>query len=377
MMKNIKIPVILILLLILEGCITKFIPDVYEDQELIVVEGLVTDQPGVNTVKISKSLPFGRKSAAKPVKGCIVRISDDNGNYYTLAESVPGTYSTNPAIFRGEVGRKYTLHIKTNDPSFANYSYTSLPMEMKPVPPIDSVFFEKRVLKEKDEDSPGEEGCQVYLNTFDPDSKCKYYRWSYTETWEFRLPYSVQNRVCWISNNSSEIHIKNTNFLSEDRINRYPLIFISNETDRLKFRYSLLIDQYSLNDDEFSYWEKMKNVSQEVGSLYDVTPGSIPSNIFCIEDPGQKALGYFSVSARSSKRFFIKDNFLGIVNLYGACASDTVPGPASRPIPGLGSTVWVIEDHTDEESPFRVLTETKGCADCTVRGTNVKPDFWK
>jgi hypothetical protein len=26
--------------------------------------------------------------------------------------------------------------------------------------------------------------------------------------------------------------------------------------------------------------------------------------------------------------------------------------------------------------PERVITTTKGCADCTVRGTIIEPDFW-
>jgi len=26
--------------------------------------------------------------------------------------------------------------------------------------------------------------------------------------------------------------------------------------------------------------------------------------------------------------------------------------------------------------PYRVLTDNRNCADCTARGTNVKPDYW-
>jgi hypothetical protein len=44
-------------------------------------------------------------------------------------------------------------------------------------------------------------------------------------------------------------------------------------------------------------------------------PSSIPSNISCIDDPNEKVLGYFSVSARSSKKIFIKDIFSGLIDL--------------------------------------------------------------
>jgi hypothetical protein len=171
------------------------------------------------------------------------------------------------------------------------------------VPAIDSLFYEKVTIKEKTEISGPKEGCQVYLNTHDSYGICSFYRWDYTETWEFRIPYYMANRICWITNNSNNITIKNTSVLAQDRITRLPLHFISNETDRLSVRYSILVNQYSINEDEYTYWEKLQNISEEVGSLYDITPSTIPGNIFCVEDPGEYVLGYFSVSAKTSRKF--------------------------------------------------------------------------
>jgi len=362
------------LILLINSCIVQFIPEIDEDKELLVVEGLITDQPEAYSVKLSKSLPLGRKNVAKPVKGCIVKISDDLDQVYTLKESVPGTYVTDPIKFKGKIGRKYTLHISTNTTNY-NLNYESLPMEMKPVPEIDSLYYEKKTIKEKDDISQAVEGCQVYLNTHDPANNCKFYRWEYSETWEFRLPYDVTNNKCWLSDNSDRINVKNTSVFEEDRINRYPLNFISNVTDRLKVKYSMLVNQYSLNEDEYMYWEKLQNVSEHVGGLYDITPAAIPSNIYCIDDPNDKVLGYFSVSAVTSKRIFIKDYFSGLINLYNECISDTIPGGA--PIPNLDISVWVIETINNTMPPARVITDNRGCADCTVRGTNKEPVFWK
>ncbi|MCX6321002.1 MAG: DUF4249 domain-containing protein [Bacteroidia bacterium] len=375
-MKNIQQIILFSFLLLLNSCIVQFIPETDEDKELLVVEGLITDQPGANTVKLSKSLPLGRKYVAKPLKGCIVKISDDLGNTYSLKETVAGTYVTDPAKFQGIIGRWYTLHINTNI-AYNNLNYESFPMELRPVPPIDSIYYEKKIIKEKDVGSQAVEGCQIYLNTHDPANYCKFYRWEYSETWEFRLPYTpytVPNNVCWISNNSDRINIKSTSVLEEDRINRYPLNFISNMTDRLNVKYSILVNQYSLNEDEYLYWEKLQNISEQVGGLYDIIPAAIPSNIWCIEDLNEKVLGYFSVSASSSKRIFIKDHFSGLINLYTDCPADTIVG--SGPIPNLNISVWVIIDNPLPPPPTRVITYNKGCADCSVRGTTKKPIFW-
>jgi len=219
--------------------------------------------------------------------------------------------------------------------------------------------------------------CQVYLNTTDPDGICKHFRWDFSETWMFRLPYDVPNRICWISNNSNSIFIKNTSVLSEDRIEKWPVNYISAKTDRLSKRYSLLVNQYSLNEDEYNYWEKLQNVTENVGSLYDITPVSIPGNIYCIEDPSEQVLGYFSVSAKTSKRIFIEDYFAGLVYLYNQCPSDTVFGRGPEP-EGLGVSYWLIIDNSlDFLNPYKVYTIYKDCADCTSRGTTEEPSFWR
>jgi hypothetical protein len=221
-----------------------------------------------------------------------------------------------------------------------------------------------------------QEGCQIYLNTADPDGLCKFYRWDFTETWEILLPYDVTNHRCWITEKSKSVKIKSTSALTEDRIDQYPINFVTNETDRLKIKYSMEINQYSVSEDEFGYWKRLQNISEDVGGLYDLIPSSITGNVFCIEDPGQRVLGYFSVSAKSSKRVFITDNFAGLPDLYARCAADTVP--LETVVDGLNENVWIIitRGPPAPKPYYLVLTKNKGCADCTVRGTNIKPLFW-
>lgn len=359
----------------ISGCITPFLPETDEDPNLMVVEGLITDQPEVNMVKLSRSMPLGKTAKLRPLKGCIVSITDDVGNLFYLNESnTAGTYLTDTSIFRGVVGRKYTLHINTNNATDSHYTYESLPIEMRAVPPIDTLYYEKVVIHEKDENHQLQEGSQVYLNAYDRKGECRFYRWSYIETWKFQLPYSVPNQTCWITSNSSDINIKNTSILSEDRVTRLPVKFISNETDRLAVRYSILVNQFSVGEDEFSYWDKLQNISEDVGGLYDIVPSSIPGNIFCIEDPGEQVLGYFSVSAKSSKRIYIDENFRGLVNPYLECPSDTIFN--NNQIPGLNTFAWVIIDQSYAQPPYKIITNIKSCADCTIRGTTTRPDFW-
>ena len=245
---------------------------------------------------------------------------------------------------------------------------------MIPVPPIDTIFFEKRDFTYENLQV---EGCQVYLETNDPVDLCKFYRWDYKETWEYRLPFNVKNKTCWTSEKSSDIMIKNTSLFSKNMISRYPVKLITNPVDRLEIKYCILINQYSLNEDEYFFWEKLQNSFRMAGGLYDITPSTIPGNIYCREDKLEKVLGYFSVSAVTSKRIFIKENFTGRNGLYELCLPDsTMLTNLPDTINGLNVKLWVLYDYSDSVPPSVILTNKRYCGDCTSKGTNIKPSFW-
>jgi len=362
--------ILLILFLALSAaCTNQFYPDIEENQEGLVVDGMITDQNRVNIIKLSRSLPVGKPLVPKPVKGAVVTVTDEKGNVHTLKEFPAGTYSTDSLKFRGSAGGKYALGIRIN-----NVIYETDFIEMKPVPPVDSLYYEKVVINASDDINDVDEGCKIYLDSRDPSGKCLFFRWDYTETWEYRIPYPVINRICWVSGRSKEVLVKNTSVYSQARVTKYPLLFISNNTDKLKVKYSVLVNQYSLTEQEFDFWEKVENISENVGNLYDITPVAIAGNIRCTTNPGELVQGYFRVSAVTQKRLFIREEFLGQPTFYSYCATDTVYG--SLPDEGLNKTYWVIEDNANEVPAWWVVTEYRECADCTTEGTKVKPPFW-
>ena len=67
-----KILLFSLLLLIINSCITQFFPETNDDKNILVVEGLITDQPEINTIKLSTSMPLGDSKAKKPLSGCYV-----------------------------------------------------------------------------------------------------------------------------------------------------------------------------------------------------------------------------------------------------------------------------------------------------------------
>lgn len=360
-----------ILLSVISGCTMEFVPDSDVISETLVVEGMITDQDRVNRIRLSLSQPIGQMLNKKvPVTGAVVSITDDDGTVTSLTESPPGTYCTDSVQFRGLVGASYSLRVL-----LGGREYETDFMEMKPVPPIDSLYYEKVLINDAKDTINIDEGARIYADTHDPTGKCLFYRWDYSETWEYRIPYAVTKRVCYITERSDQILIKNTSPYSQAKVTRFPVTYINHETDRLKERYTILLRQYSLNEQEYNFWERVSDVSQDVGNLYDLTPSAIPGNIRSCSDPDETVLGYFSVSAVSEKRLFIKDHFYGLPHFFTYCATDTLGG--TLPSTGFETDYWVIEDFSDEIPPFWIITTYKECADCTIRGTSEMPTFWR
>ena len=366
--------VLLVLLILSAGCIEEFVPSTTEKQSLLIVEGLITDQFERYEIKLSRSQPLGLAYQEVPVTGAQVTVVNDLGRNYYFSEKYPGIYRSDSTVFRGETGRKYSVHINAPDTLGLYSYYESVPAELKTVPPIDSLYYEKINVRKEDDISGGIDNCQISLSTHDDSGNCKYFRWDFTETWEFHLRWDLPNYTCWLTENSRKILIKNTTGLSSDNIVGFPLNYIPETTDRLEVKYSLLANQYSVSQDEYAYWEKLKRFTEDVGGLYDMTPSNVPGNIFCITRPEEQVLGYFSVSAKTSRRIFIKDYFAGQINYWKDCAMETIYDPGY--IPGIGAWLWILEKNDFARPPYIILTSQEVCADCTIRGSSLKPDFW-
>ena len=171
--------------------------------------------------------------------------------------------------------------------------------------------------------------------------------------------------------------VNNTSALTEDRVSKFPLNFVTTETDRLQVKYSILVRQLSLSQDEYNYWDKLKRITQDVGGLYDVVPMSVESNINCIDKLDEKVLGYFSVSSVTTRRLFVKNVLRDFPNFYRTCPSDTVP--VSQQIPNLNVFNFIIvrlNDFPPTFGTFYVLTNKKECADCSLSGSKIMPTFW-
>jgi hypothetical protein len=126
--------------------------------DYVVVEGMITDDPGPYSVTISKAVAYSNDLMLynyNPEKetGAAVTIKSDKGEEAILyeKEGKPGTYETRAEDLTGEIGHKYWLSIRTKKGDEYE-SYPSLLSGKPDIPNLHAVAAEKKVL---DESVPG------------------------------------------------------------------------------------------------------------------------------------------------------------------------------------------------------------------------------
>lgn len=368
--------------MLFSSCIEQYKPDISKYEEILVVDGKLTNLPGPYTVRLSKSYKF-EENKGLPVSGAQLEIIDNTGLEIELKETEKGTYITSDSAFRGEVGKSYKLQIKENDQVYES----SFELLKEPIP-VDSIYWE--YIKSEN----GEYGIQLLLNTHDPKNKTRYYGWDYVETWKFAVPVDYPDhpdrRECYKSSANYFFNIATTINRYEDVLERQPLQFIGENINKLHIRYSIQVVQYVYNEQSYKYIKDLISVNQNQGTLFDPIPYSLKGNIRNLSNETLPVLGYFMVAGASERRIFIDKKELpkeyNTNNGFGDCAMEALLTSLayehdlrqdrkvdSMMRKGYDILIKIIER---SEGKIHLFLARPRCYDCTMTGTNIKPDFW-
>ncbi len=358
------------------GCREPFSPEIERYENILVIDGLITDQEGPQLVKLTRSYAFD-ESIPQAEEGAVVLILDQQESIHTLTEEQPGIYQSEPSLI-GETGNSYKLVVSTAD----GETYESEWVLLRDVPEIDSISY---ALEERPTSDPDYSvyGMQVRVNTHDETNQTRYYRWEWQETWEFITPikssFYLDEERCWRSARSSLISIGTTEHLSQDLIKEYPLFFISTENNKLRIRYSALVSQYSLSQEAYSYWKNLQDITQNTGTLFDPTPAMVTGNMFNTDDSEKPVLGIFQASALTQKRIFIdRDELPGSLNIpsgFSTCSFYDLTDPTD--IEYYSSHGFPLaEIYYDGSTEHRIYANSEMCFRCTLSGSNKKPIYW-
>ena len=369
------------LIFLLAQCKEEYIPNVEESNvRLLVVEGYINSGSGQTTFHLSRVADLA-DTIFIPELAAEVDIQSDNGSMVSLTDHGSGEYSTPQLILDNNA--KYRVYIRTNN----GKEYASDYSEVKHTPVIDSITWQKEI-----------DGVQIYVNNHGSPNDTSYYRWTYSETWEFHsayvsnldyvldpntnAPIDLMNRVdpeaiykCWKTQESTNIILGSTEKLNENRV-FLPVRFIEPLAEELSVRYYIEVSQYALSHDAFLFYQRLKRNTEQIGTLFDPQPSQLPTNIHSLRDSTEEVVGFVEITDLQQGHKFISNDEVKPWVPPVACSQIVA---ANTP-----SELQVTSANNLPLSPLtylgpKIATYTaaaRECVDCTLRGTNIKPAFW-
>ncbi len=260
--KNFRGFLAVIIALSLSSCEEIIDPDLSKADPVVVIEGSVSDQSEVHTVKVSKTINFDQSNSFNGVAGAKVTVYSSNSQTYAFTESSTGVYKS--PRFRGVAGINYILEVITGGKTYKASSL--MPTAVKP----DSITFKKL--------------------TFFGNSKV-YPAVYYTD------PAKVQNQYRYIVKVNGLFTAEQ---VSEDRFNdgNATSDLITFDGDGIKTGDKVDVEIQCIDRNVFKYYFAISQIGGNGGP--PVAPSNPDSNL----DNG--ALGIFSANTRSAYTMTLK-----------------------------------------------------------------------
>lgn len=257
----------LLLSLLIASCQDVVNLDLPDGDVLLVVDGMITNQPGEKQVLLATTANYFNNTETPRVTGALVVLYSEAGPVDTLTEKEPGVYITEHV---GKVGSTYHIYIRTN----AGEEYESVPELLQSVPEIDSIYSEFQ-----EESAFVEEGYYVKIDTYEPLGVGNYYRWrQYTNDEYKNTPFDLL-------------------YASDEFVDGNPIIGIEMNIEPLEIGDHFRIEQLSISKRAFEFLTQLQQQTAFVGSLFDSPPSALKGNIIRLDKANVQALGYFGVSA--------------------------------------------------------------------------------
>ncbi len=339
----------------------------------LVVEGNINVGQDSTIITLTRSVPVtDTTKALVPETGAAIAVETDAGRTFPLVEIGNGAYAV-ANIQQGAASEKYRLNITTAN----NRQYLSSYVEFKKTPPIDSVSWEQH-----------DDGVHIYVNTHDDQNKSLYYKWNFTEVWEYHAAFKssivyvngfevvrpVQVQFCWQTVASTAVIMQNTNNLAQDVVYKKQLVFIPTSDHKLGVLYTMLVSQNVLTKEGFDYWTGLSKNSEQLGSIFDAQPSQLAGNLRCVTDPTEPVVGFITATTTEQHRLWIKhpevNNWKYPLGRFTACDTLHLDRPGVQNL--VMANIYAGVD--DEVPPYATSID---CVDCTLQGgVNVKPAFW-
>lgn len=324
--------VFILLVAVAYTCVDPIEFEAAEEVGVLVVDGFIGTGIASSQVKLQRTDILGKR-VFPPVTGARILIFDDQGKSEQYEEIEPGNYQLPGSSVWGQVGQTYFIEIELSNGT----KYQSKTEKILPAPAIDNLTFD--VSTEFISTNEIREFEQLVFNLYvngtlsgDPEQTFL--------QWQIEHVYAISEIVCSPLSAPKTCYIRppinpNDLFLL-DGSQLAPGARFSDQLARVVINEafgqsaSFYVTQRAITERAFQYWSDVDQVVNNVGSIFDAPPASIPGNIVCLDDPTEPVLGYFSAYDQTKKLALIRSPDLGQYAQQPLCG---LPGLAPTPLP--------------------------------------------
>jgi hypothetical protein len=247
--------------------------DLDQTPSQIVIEGLVTNKPGYQRVKITRSVDFYGTGKTPRVTDAVVTVKDDLGETVTFFHN-PNNHADSAGIyipitpFTGQIGRIYTLTVNVDGEVFEATD------ELFSVAPMDSLNYQ---VNEDEEEDPNEEGkiYELLMYMREPQDQENFYLFKFYRN----------DSLTYYS--ETDIYTSDDELLAEELEGvPSPVYYGLNDTS--------MVEIYSVSRVGYVYYGDLSTILNTDGGMFGPIPASPRTNL------SNGALGFFQVSAVNS-----------------------------------------------------------------------------
>lgn len=316
----------LIIIFGITSCLDPFSFERVDKDPSIIIDGSIRNNDGPHLLTISNVLSFGDKFI-DPIEGALVTLIGPEGNIQ-FEEDSPGRHIIRKGIVTGEPGKLYSIQIEMPNGDMIESIPEIMPEPIKMLR-AHSKFVRLQVLTRSG--LPRRENAvevSIDANFPDPLAETPYYiRYGIEE--DFSYPEQScgglhQPKTCYVNTPSftNDFTLLTSETLGRTQVESLVVLEKGDlNPSHYRGKHYFTVSQLSISKSAFQYWERLKEVINQDGTVFDRPPARVLGNLYNQSSNEIPVLGYFEVAAVDIKRTsFLPSDFFEFTGITEECS---------------------------------------------------------
>lgn len=293
--------------ILMVGCLDTFTFDSTGEDSSIVVDGQLLTNSGPHTIRVSNVLTFGDKYF-DPVSGVTVDLYVNNSTY-KYDEISPGIYVIPEGILTPQPGDECYIEVLLPNGDRVKSTPDIIP-QRQILDEVNAVFRRETTTDQFGINRP-QRIVELSINSNYPDiteQKEFYLRFGIEEDYSYPEVFCGglhQPKTCYVNipSFSKDLTLFNSSLSSKNQVDSLVLFKKQNLTAaEFRGKHYFSVFQYSITQSAYEYWLRVKEVTNQRGTVFDKPPAAVIGNLINETNETNLILGFFELANVSIQR---------------------------------------------------------------------------